>query len=215
MLTAMRRYSRGLLALQLVGCGASSTPVNGPDGEPGWYSISCKRDQTNCEEEAGQVCPHGYVTANAGGQHGTFLMANWSGGHGSAFAAPTYQGHMLIKCKSDGDGPDDFRAARSPGSDKTSQPASQKDYALCRRDYASIDAMAATWADWFGGDPLDAPPSQYAFLKVCGDLPEEAQTCLSVPFASGHRQACIDTIRGLPPDLRHAVDRLFVNRPAG
>jgi len=82
-----------MVCLVLAACGATSKPVNGPDGEPGWYSISCRRDESNCIEEAGNVCPNGYVTADAGGHEGFYVNAQ------AGLATSTYRGHMLIKCK--------------------------------------------------------------------------------------------------------------------
>jgi hypothetical protein len=87
------------VATLIVGCSHSNaTPVNGPDGQPGWFSVSCKRDQGNCEERAGEVCPNGYETANASGHAGTAAFANYDSNGGTAFVVPTYHGHMLIKC---------------------------------------------------------------------------------------------------------------------
>jgi hypothetical protein len=79
----------------LVGCHASHDQVRGPDGTTDWYSIECKRNQGNCYEEAGDVCPNGYDIADAGGHSGTYVHADQSG----VVAVPTYRGHMLIKCK--------------------------------------------------------------------------------------------------------------------
>lgn len=84
----------------LVGCShASAKPVNGPDGSPGWFAISCKKDQGNCEEKAGEVCPGGYDVADASGHQGVDAFASFNQNGGSGYAVSTYRGHMLIKCK--------------------------------------------------------------------------------------------------------------------
>jgi hypothetical protein len=86
-----------LVVAVTVGCAhATATPVTGPDGAT-WYSISCRRDQANCEELAGEVCPSGYEVAGASGSAGTALYVNSYAG--VAYAHPTYQGHMMIKCR--------------------------------------------------------------------------------------------------------------------
>jgi len=78
---------------------ASSTPVNGPDGEPGWYSVTCKRDMGNCFEEAGDRCPHGYVTEDDDRREGTVHVANYNQYGGYSSTVPRFRGHLLIKCK--------------------------------------------------------------------------------------------------------------------
>jgi hypothetical protein len=80
--------------LVLLACGATSTPVKGPDGRPGWYSIECRHDELRCEDEAGDVCPQGYVTANRSGYEGLVSSASYLTG----YTVPTFHGHMLIKC---------------------------------------------------------------------------------------------------------------------
>lgn len=75
----------------LVGCGASATQVSGPDGSHNWYSITCRRNQSNCIEKAGEVCPRGYVTADSDGR--TQLVAN------ELYVAEAYNGEMLVKCR--------------------------------------------------------------------------------------------------------------------
>ena len=89
----------GLLAIAcVVGCSyASAKPVSGPDGERGWFAISCKKDPGNCEEKARDVCPAGYDIMDASGHHGVAAVADDSDGEGTV--VPTYRGHMLIKCK--------------------------------------------------------------------------------------------------------------------
>jgi len=57
------RWSIWTVGVVILGCDSASRRVNGPDGEPGWYSVSCRRDLSNCEDEAAKVCPRGYVSA--------------------------------------------------------------------------------------------------------------------------------------------------------
>jgi hypothetical protein len=101
------------LSLVLVAAAAcaSATPVNGPDGQPGWFSISCKKDQTNCYEKAGEVCPSGYVTADSQSHSGTAVNAGMTQGAAWMSAHPTYQGDMLIKCQAGGASPGTSAAA--------------------------------------------------------------------------------------------------------
>jgi hypothetical protein len=97
---AIRTFA-GLVAVVCVaGCShASAKPVNGPDGEPGWFAISCKKDEGYCEEKAGDVCPGGYDVMDAAGHEGVAAVATVNPSGGSAYVVPTYRGHMLIKCK--------------------------------------------------------------------------------------------------------------------
>jgi hypothetical protein len=96
----MRSTAAIVATLCLAGCShASATPVNGPDGQPGWFAISCKKDQGNCEEKAGEVCPGGYVTADESGREGAVVVANGNSSGSWGYVVPTYHGHMLIKCK--------------------------------------------------------------------------------------------------------------------
>ncbi len=92
----------------LVGCSRSSaTPVNGPDGQPGWFNVSCKVERGNCDKKANEVCPRGYelvdMSETAGPQFGNYYK--------SAYVVTNYGGYMLIKCYGDAaavaDGGDD------------------------------------------------------------------------------------------------------------
>ena len=71
-----------------VGCSyASAKPVSGPDGERGWFAISCEKEPSNCEEKAGDVCPAGYDIMDASGHHGVAAVVDDTGGEGTV--APT------------------------------------------------------------------------------------------------------------------------------
>jgi hypothetical protein len=91
----MRLYAAAVVALALAACGAESEQVRGPDGSMNWYAVSCRRDPANCYEEAGDLCPHGYVTVDQGSEQGAAVSRFGD----SAIITPTFHGHMLIKCK--------------------------------------------------------------------------------------------------------------------
>lgn len=82
-----------VLVLALAGCTSART-IRGPDGEA-WLAISCTKSQTYCWERAGMECPHGYDVADEQGHGGTMLVANRT----SAYAAPTFTGELLVRCK--------------------------------------------------------------------------------------------------------------------
>lgn len=84
-----------VIVLLLVGCGASSSRVVGPDGSNDWYSITCRRNMSNCLERAGEVCPSGYDTAAEREREGYAAQVNTYGGT----LTPTYRGELLIKCR--------------------------------------------------------------------------------------------------------------------
>jgi hypothetical protein len=78
----------------LVGCRRSwATPVNGPDGQPGWFNVTCKEDKENCYKKSDEICPRGYELVDMSEKAGTTFE-----GYKSAYVAPSYRGYMLIKC---------------------------------------------------------------------------------------------------------------------
>ncbi len=84
----------------LVGCSPSwATPVNGPDGQPGWFNVSCKVNKGNCYKKSDEICPHGYDVADLIENAGT-PFSNQK----SAYVLPSYRGYMLIKCSGAADG---------------------------------------------------------------------------------------------------------------
>lgn len=87
-----------IFVLILTACGASHRQVRGPDGKD-WFIISCKRNHTNCLEEAGDVCSTGYDVADSSGSNGTFSYASVNQYGGYAYTVPTYRGQMIIRCK--------------------------------------------------------------------------------------------------------------------
>ncbi len=72
-------------------CGANSTRVNGPDGRGTWYSITCRRSQANCTEEAGNVCPSGYQVESSDSSTPVLVTENG--------AMVGYNGAILVKCR--------------------------------------------------------------------------------------------------------------------
>jgi hypothetical protein len=53
----------------------------------------------NCEEEAGNLCPRGYVTANES-EHDHPVVYSTSNAYGNTtYVGHTVRGHMLIKCR--------------------------------------------------------------------------------------------------------------------
>jgi hypothetical protein len=50
------------MVLSLAAC-ARPTPVIGPDGTYGWYVLACGQDMGACYQQASEVCPKGYATA--------------------------------------------------------------------------------------------------------------------------------------------------------
>jgi hypothetical protein len=66
----------------VVACGSSltSTQFRGPDGTTKWWSIACKGDNSLCLREAGEVCPHGYNTADHRSHDGSETNSVTSGG---------------------------------------------------------------------------------------------------------------------------------------
>ncbi len=85
------RSAAVLVAALLCGCGASSTRVNGPDGRGTWYSITCRRSQANCTEEAGLVCPNGYQVESSDSSTPVLVTENG--------AMVGYNGALLVKCR--------------------------------------------------------------------------------------------------------------------
>ncbi len=78
---------------------AEATPVVGPDGQPGWFAVSCKRNQANCYEMAGEVCPGGYEIAGADSRTGVAVAGAVTTGSSFVAVHPTYHGELLIKCR--------------------------------------------------------------------------------------------------------------------
>jgi len=90
----LSRFLTLLSAASVAAC-ATATPVHGPDGDPGWFAITCRRDQGNCVEKAGEVCPGGYVVAGSDGRESLSVIPTQSG----SVVSTHYHGEMLVKCK--------------------------------------------------------------------------------------------------------------------
>lgn len=82
----------------MAGCAASSQHFRGPDGSD-WVSISCRRNQGNCYEEAGLTCPNGYQVQDQSGRQGAVAISSYNRYGGSTTVVPTYRGEMIVKCK--------------------------------------------------------------------------------------------------------------------
>lgn len=82
----------------------------------------------------------------------------------------------------------------------------------CVANYEGIAGMPEIWAQWFGGELAIEPPSLRSFADACASVPAPARRCLYSPYAARHRDECINAIRQLPFDARHAIDQLFVTR---
>jgi len=70
-------YPAALFALTLIACGVTHKTITGPDGRPGWFTITCEGRPAVCIEEARDACPDGYDTATSGGRtidHGQMLI---------------------------------------------------------------------------------------------------------------------------------------------
>lgn len=52
-----------VLAMALVGCGATAKKIVAPSGKTG-YSLNCGNNIDNCYEKAGELCPNGYTMLN-------------------------------------------------------------------------------------------------------------------------------------------------------
>lgn len=87
-----------LLAILLACAGSQSSRVIGPDGKV-WISITCRRSQNNCWEEASEQCPRGYDIGDANGQDGTVYVSNYNRYGGTTIPVHTYRGSLMIHCK--------------------------------------------------------------------------------------------------------------------
>ena len=83
-----------LWATTLLACAGASHTMIAADT----YSISCKRNAGNCYEEAAKVCPSGFDVVDAQNQKGAVANTNYS--TGQTTVTPTYQGQMLVRCRS-------------------------------------------------------------------------------------------------------------------
>ena len=92
---AYARPMRWLLVVlfALVACRSESSAraVRGPTGEIGWFIITCKIDQTQCDERAKRECPAGYTAEHSAG-HPSYAESGDT-------ARPAYVGELVIRCK--------------------------------------------------------------------------------------------------------------------
>lgn len=118
-------------ALTMSACHAQSHAVNGPDGQPGWFSIECRKEAA-CREEAGDVCPYGYEVAHESGHAGLSTAAdNPAYAMAQGFGQPTplhttFEGSMLVKCHHKGYAAASYAEA-SPATSPVKQPPKEND----------------------------------------------------------------------------------------
>lgn len=74
---------------------SSARPIRGPDGQPGWLAISCRRDSSYCLEQAGVSCPRGYDVVDSSGSSGVIVSKIGD----SYIATPVFNGQMTVKCR--------------------------------------------------------------------------------------------------------------------
>lgn len=87
-------FSLALVAAALLACAGASHEIVGP----GTYSVSCKRNQSNCWKEASEVCPSGYDIIDGQGHESAFINRNVYTGEATG-VTPVYSGEMLVKCR--------------------------------------------------------------------------------------------------------------------
>jgi hypothetical protein len=208
----MRWSSGGIVAGVVLSMGACvpayDYDVKGPDGH-WWHAVHCSQEQTNCWEKAAEICPNGYVVADSSGHNSGFGGVSTPMGGGAAFfGASSYHGEMLVRCKSA-----EERAEARRDSSSSSSSSVPVEYAQCSTDYDSLADMAGVWVNWFGGEQAGAVRFG-DFLPVCRSLSRDARLCLYAPYAADHRDHCVEVIRGLPTETRHALDHLLATRGA-
>lgn len=71
----------------------------------------------------------------------------------------------------------------------------------CETAFAELDAMRAGFEE----QTETLAPHRETFLAACRGLPEEAQRCLSVRYATGH-PGCWEVLEAIPPDGRVDLD---------
>jgi hypothetical protein len=85
------------------------------------------------------------------------------------------------------------------------------DSSICAKAFTHVEELANAWIEWHpGADPEDALPQRAAFTSICGELPEEAQLCLTLKYERGHHDECTGLIDGLPARTKARLNRLFV-----
>ncbi len=164
--------------VSLAGCEHSAaTPVRGPDGDT-WMSITCRKDQENCYERAGEECPTGYdVASESGRESGAVAMTqNYGNGFAMTNVATKYRGNLLIKCKGS------HAPAKGPAMtpDESPPPPSAPPVPpMCETAYANVKKLADTFVALNPGrQPVADLPSQEAFYKACAPMSDAAQVCI-------------------------------------
>ena len=104
----------------------------------------------------------------------------------------------------------------SPHCDRLARPqaTAPREVSVCSKAFAGISQLADAWIEWHpGSDPQDQLPERSAFMSLCDELPEEAQTCLTLKYEKGHHDECTQIFDGLPARAKARLNRLFI-RPA-
>lgn len=83
-----------LVVSVLFACAGASHELVGPDT----YSVSCKRNQSNCWKEAAKACPSGYDIIDGQGHEAAVINRNVYTGEATG-VTPVYSGEMLVKCR--------------------------------------------------------------------------------------------------------------------
>jgi hypothetical protein len=80
--------------LLLCGCAVPVRQISGPDGRVA-YSLKCSgygRDRQACLEQAGKVCPAGYVVVDDSSQLSGVVVTKFA-------AIPAHRDYLTISCK--------------------------------------------------------------------------------------------------------------------
>lgn len=188
-----------VVAIGLVSCGV--TFVKGPDGNNDWFKVECRREAV-CMKKAAKQCPGGFLLAESQTGSSTFYPSAPSGDQ------EDNEGKlhdMFARCGAEKE------EVRKDDDDEPFRPITkQKDLSGCGRMYDKFDELAAAWMEWHpSAESAEGHASRSEFINVCGDLPEQAQFCLSVKYVNTHKEECADALEDLPAKTRVRLARLF------
>lgn len=133
-------WAAGSLALVLLSCNrASSRAVTMPSGEQG-FAIKCRGDQTNCFEEAGELCPRGYdIVEDSRGTTGVQVTGGYAAG---ISVDKKFAGQMLITCTNG------YRSTRSEQTATDARPTPVR-YAAATPPTGSLGVRLGSSTDEF------------------------------------------------------------------
>jgi len=183
-----------LAAVALAACGASSTPVRGPDGEEA-HVISC-REAAACYEQAAKICGGDYVIRESHGITSKDTL-------GAARV------EVLVSCKAD------LPSSAESTSASTSSPApsDREDSHVCQAAAKVREDFGRYWASRAGGVLLDEPPTPRDFIVTCQSMPETVQRCMHDKYRRAHRQACTALLERLDVASKNKIDALYLQVP--